>query len=60
MAEEPILSWYTSSYCADQGHCVQVAHSRTGPFMRDSMDHSGSVLWFSPQEWAAVMLAAQD
>jgi hypothetical protein len=57
MAEDSALNWYTSSYSADQGNCVQVAHDHNGLMIRDSKDEEGTVLQLSHREWAALTAA---
>ncbi|MGW5878795.1 DUF397 domain-containing protein [Nocardiopsis terrae] len=53
------LSWFVSSHCANQGHCVQIAHTRSGPFIRDSEHKEGPLLHIRMREWAAFLAPTQ-
>ncbi len=44
--------WQKSSGC-NGGACVEVSLAGDGAAMRDSKDHEGTVLRFTPAEWAA-------
>ncbi|MEU0489938.1 DUF397 domain-containing protein [Nocardiopsis sp. NPDC006139] len=57
---EPTPHWYTSSYSADAGHCVEVAHLAEGPLVRDSQNRTASMLAFPSGEWSALMRSTRD
>ena len=46
------LSWRTSSYTGNGGgNCVEVGDTTRMIIIRDTKDHSGPVLRFSPAAW---------
>jgi Domain of unknown function (DUF397) len=55
------VRWFKSSYSADKGNCVEVAHVADGVAVRDTKHGDGSpVLVFTPAEWAAFIDGAKD
>jgi Domain of unknown function (DUF397) len=48
--------WRTSSYSANGSTCVEVARNLPGIVaVRDSKDHPGPALIFTPDEWQAFV-----
>jgi hypothetical protein len=43
--------WRKSSFSGNGGNCVEVGEARRGVLVRDTQDHSGTVLQFSPGVW---------
>ncbi len=59
MADLSQAKWRKSTYSANNG-CVEVAFIDDGGVaIRDSKDHSGSVLHFQPHEWTAFLRGVQ-
>lgn len=55
MADLSQAEWRRSTYCENNG-CVEVAFVEDGGVaMRDSKNHSGSVLVFQSHEWTAFL-----
>lgn len=59
---ESPLTWRTSSYSSDQGgNCVEVADISGGHrAVRDAKNPAGTVLRFTPHEWAAFIASVRD
>lgn len=50
------MTWVKSSYSANTGNCVEVAHNIPGTVaVRDSKNPDGAVLRFTPDEWARLI-----
>jgi hypothetical protein len=47
--------WRKSSRSGSQGECVEVMDTGTQVLVRDSKDHEGPVLTFTPGEWRAFL-----
>ncbi|MBV9060987.1 MAG: DUF397 domain-containing protein [Pseudonocardiales bacterium] len=48
------LTWHKSSYSSDQGgNCLEVTDLKGHRAIRDSKDPTGSMLTFTPAQWAA-------
>jgi Domain of unknown function (DUF397) len=54
--------WRKSSYSGTTGgNCVEVARNLPGIVaVRDSKDHGGPALMFTPDEWAAFTAGVRD
>jgi hypothetical protein len=47
-----IMNWRKSSYSGDNsGNCVEVADHDSRVIVRDTKDHTGPMLRFSPDVW---------
>ncbi|MCF6475898.1 DUF397 domain-containing protein [Nonomuraea sp. MG754425] len=54
-------AWRRASYCNGATACVEVAPLADGNVaLRDSKQHDGPVLVFTPSEWAAFVAGVQD
>ncbi|WP_117199098.1 DUF397 domain-containing protein [Nocardiopsis sp. TNDT3] len=53
-------AWCKSSYSADRGNCVQIAHTTDGTLMRDTQDTTGPCLSVRPGEWSALIALMRD
>jgi uncharacterized protein DUF397 len=50
--EDTDLNWRTASYSSNGGgECVEVAGHEDRVLVRDTQDHTGPVLRFSPDAW---------
>ncbi len=52
--------WKKSSRSSGNGQCVEMADVDGAVAVRDSKDPTGSVLIFTPAEWAAFVAGAKD
>lgn len=50
--------WFTSSYSANNGDCVECAYLPDHVAVRDSKDRSGPVLIFTRAQWSAFIATA--
>lgn len=52
MVEPKFDGWFKSSKSSGNDHCVEVARTDDGTVgVRDSKDHLGPILQFSPDAW---------
>jgi uncharacterized protein DUF397 len=57
----PAATWHKSSRSNPSGNCVLVSRSPLGIVaVRDSKDHHGPILEFSPAEWEAFIAGVKD
>jgi hypothetical protein len=54
MTERSDIAWLRSSYC-EHNSCVEVAFLDDQIAVRDSKNHDGAVLHFTPTEWSAFL-----
>lgn len=50
-------AWYTSSYTADQGNCVELRADRDDMLVRDTKNRASGALSLPPQSWQALYRA---
>jgi hypothetical protein len=49
-------NWRRSSYSNPSGNCVEVATGLGAVAIRDSKDHDGPILCFTPDEWQRFLV----
>ena len=54
-SESPFVAWRKSSKSADNGACLEVAHTGDAVGVRDSKDPVGPVLIFDQATWLAFV-----
>ena len=52
--------WKKSSRSSGNGQCVEIAHLDDAVAVRDSKNPTGPALTFSPDAWAAFLLAVKN
>lgn len=61
MRDDLTPAWRKSTYCTDQGMCVEVANlADRGRAVRDGKDPAGPTLRFAPGGWAAFTAGVRD
>jgi hypothetical protein len=64
MAAQPnqylTLSWHRSTASDGGGGCVEVALWESSVLVRDSRDHAGTVLEFTPAQWLGLVRHIKD
>ena len=53
-------TWRKSSRSSGNGQCVEFATFDEAVAVRDSKNHTGPVLVFTPAEWAAFVAGVKD
>lgn len=57
----PVGAWRKSTFCNGAATCVEVAPLADGNVaLRDSKEQDGSVLVFTPSEWAAFTAGVRE
>ena len=54
------LRWVVSSHSANNGNCVEVAHTPGVMFVRDTKDRTGPVLSVPADTWHGFMHALRE
>lgn len=56
----PTLAWHKSTASDGGGTCVEVATWESFVLVRDSGDHAGTVLEFTPAQWFGLVRRIKD
>jgi Domain of unknown function (DUF397) len=57
---DPTLVWRKSRASGADASCVEVAKWESSVLVRDSRDHLGGILKFSPAQWRAFVRRIKD